>query len=83
MKFQRMLLTRIKKYEISTNATDKNTKFTTKSEDIVICGSCEIFIYVISICEILNVYCIYSFCSMYQNCSEVTVLYDSVSHKLK
>ena len=28
-----------KNYEISTNVTDKNMKFTTKSEDIVICGS--------------------------------------------
>ena len=32
------------------NATDKNMKFTTKSEDIVICGSYEISIY--TICEI-------------------------------
>ena len=39
-----------KNYEISTNVTDKNTNFTTKSEGIVICGSCEI--YIISICGI-------------------------------
>ena len=32
--------------------TIKNMKIITKSEDIVICGSCEIFMYIISICEI-------------------------------
>ena len=36
----------LKNYEISTNVNDKNTKFTTKSEAIVIYGSCEIFIYI-------------------------------------
>ena len=35
-----------KNYEISTNVSDNNTKFTTKSEDVVICGSGEIYIYI-------------------------------------
>ena len=33
-----------KNYEIPTNVTDKNTKFTTKSVHIVTCGSFKIFI---------------------------------------
>ena len=61
-----------KNYEISKNVTDKNTKFTSKIEDIVICGSCEIFIYNVYNGN-LHVYCMFTFCSIYQNCSEVTV----------
>ena len=57
-----------KNYEISTNVTDKNMKFTTKSENIVICGSIEIFlsIYKISIWEIY-MFTVCTQCSMYQN----------------
>ena len=36
-------------YEIPTNVTDKNTKFTTKSVHIVTCGSFEIFLYIYNI----------------------------------
>ena len=55
-----------KNYEISTNVTDNNTKFTTKSEDIVICGSCEIYIciYIISICKIY----MFTVCTHFAQC---------------
>ena len=35
-----------KNYEIPTNVTDKNTKFTSKSVHIVTCGSFEILVYI-------------------------------------
>ena len=71
-------------YEIPTNVTNKNTKFTTKSVHIVTCGSFEILIYMkyeISICEIHIFIGMHTLCLMYQKCSALTLFYDSVSRK--
>ena len=56
-----------KNYEIPTNVTDKNTKFSTKNVHIVTCGSFEILIYNIKyLCEIH----MFTVCTHFVQCIE-------------
>ena len=68
MKFQRMLLTRIG------NSLPKKAKIL-----LFVAHVKYLFISIISIFEIYMFTVFTHYCSMYQNCSKVTVLYDSVS----